>query len=165
VGHSSNDVILGSSKADILVGTAGNDIIYGNAGNDTIRGGQGADTLTGGSGKVTFSYSLTADSTSSAPDTITDFRHGYDKIDFTNIAGINATNGVPSFQGYLTGTGSLALKAHSIALLQVGGNTEVLVNTSNTTETVSATDMHAADMKIQLVGINLGITATDFHHA
>ncbi len=118
VGHSSNEAILGSSKADTLVGTSGNDIIIGNGGNDTIIGGLGADTLTGGSGKVKFVYNSSLDSTPSSHDTITDFRHGHDKIDFTNIAGINASGGTPTFQGKLTGSGNLTLNAHSVAYMR-----------------------------------------------
>ena len=71
---------------------------------------------------------------------------------------------MPTFQGNITGTGSLALNAHSVAYLEVGGNTQVLVNTSNAAVTVSTSDMHAADMKIGLLGVQLGLGATDFHH-
>ncbi len=163
-GHNVAKVILGSTGADALVGTAGNDVIAGNGGNDVITGGLGADKLTGGSGNVTFSYNAAAESTSAASDTITDFHHG-DKIDFTSIAGINAGNGTPTFQGYLSGTGSQMINAHSVAVMEVGGSTQVLVNATATAETVTATDTHAADMKITLVGVNLGLTGTDFHHA
>jgi Ca2+-binding RTX toxin-like protein len=164
-GHGLNKLIIGSTAADNLVGTSGNDIIVGNGGNDKITGGAGADTLTGGSGRVTFAYNAVTDSTAAASDTITDFRHGSDKIDFTSILGINATNGVPTFQGNITGTGNLTLNAHSVAYLEVGANTQVLVNTTGAAETVSTSDMHAANMKIALVGVHLGLTATDFHHA
>jgi Ca2+-binding RTX toxin-like protein len=157
--------VLGSTAADTLVGTTGNDVIVGNGGNDTITGGLGADKLTGGAGNDTFTYTSAAHSTAAAPDTITDFQHGADKIDFTAIAGINASGGVPTFQGYLTGSGNMTLNAHSVAVMEVGGNTQVLVNTSNTAETVTATDTHAADMKVSLVGVNLGVTGNDFHHA
>ena len=121
VGHSSNAAIFGSSKADTLVGTSGNDIIIGNAGNDNITGGGGADLLTGGSGKDIFIYNATADSTPANHDTITDFTHGQDKIDFTNIAGINVSRGVPTFQGQLTGSGDLTLNAHSVAYMLISG--------------------------------------------
>jgi Ca2+-binding RTX toxin-like protein len=157
-------VIVGSTAADSLVGTSGNDIIVGNGGNDQITGGGGADTLTAGSGQVTFAYNAVTDSTASASDTITDFRPGSDKIDLTSILGISTTNGVPTFQGNITGTGSLTLNAHSVAYLEVGASTQVLVNTTSTAETVSTSDMHAADMKIGLVGVHLGLSATDFHH-
>jgi Ca2+-binding RTX toxin-like protein len=164
-GHGSNNLILGSMGADALTGSSGNDVIAGNGGNDRITGGGGADKLTGGSGHETFVYNAAADSTAWASDKITDFRHGADKIDFTNIAGLGATNGVPTFQGNITGTGNLTLGAHSVAYVEVGGNTQVLVNTSGAAETVTTSDMHAADMKITLVGVHLGLTGTDFHHA
>jgi Ca2+-binding RTX toxin-like protein len=164
-GHGAAKLILGSSTADSLVGTSGNDIIVGNGGNDHITGGAGADTLTAGSGSVTFVYNSVSDSTSSAADTITDFHHAVDKIDFTNIAGIAASGGVPLFQGNITGAGNVALNAHSVAYMEVGGGTQVLVNATSVAETVSATDTHAADMKIALTGVNLGLAGSDFHHS
>ena len=164
VGHSSNEAILGSTNADTLVGTSGNDIIIGNGGNDTITGGLGADTLTGGSGKVTFVYNSSSDSTPSSHDTITDFNASRDIIDFTNIAGINANNHIPTFQGQLSGSGNLSLHAHSVGYIEVNGNTDVLVNTTNTTETVTSANVSAANMEIVLVGIHLGLKSADFHH-
>jgi Ca2+-binding RTX toxin-like protein len=164
IGHGNNEAILGTSKADSLIGGSGNDIIIGNGGNDSITGGAGADLLTGGSGNVTFRYNAITDSTPASYDTITDFRHNHDKIDFTNIAGINASHGVPTFQGKLTGSGNLTLNAHSVAYIEAGGNTEVLVNTMNNPEIVTTSDVSAANMKIALVGIHLGLTSTDFHH-
>lgn len=95
---------------------------------------------------------------------ITDFRHNHDKIDFTNIAGINARARVPTFEGKLTGPGNLTLNAHSVAYIQVGSNTEVLVNTTNHAEIVTNSNVTSANIEIVLVGINLGLTSTDFHH-
>ncbi|HEX9329063.1 MAG TPA: Ig-like domain-containing protein, partial [Reyranella sp.] len=163
-GHGLNRAIVGSSNADTLSGSTGPDIILGNGGGDTITGGAGADRLTGGSGKATFVYNAASESSPSLFDTVTDFRHGDDSIDFTNIAGLNASGGVPQFQGDLSGTGNLALNPHSVAYLETGGHTEVLVNTTDAPEIVTAFDTHDADMKIELVGIGLGLTGTDFHH-
>ncbi len=163
-GNGTTKLIIGSSAADSLVGTSGNDIIIGNGGNDHITGGAGADTLTGGSGSVTFVYKNLHDSTSAAADTITDFHHGTDKIDFSNIAGFTVSGGVPQFQGNITGAGNVTLNAHSVAYMEVGGSTEVLVNVTGVAETVSASDTHAANMKITLTGVNLGLTGSDFHH-
>jgi hypothetical protein len=163
IGHSSNEAILGSSKADTLAGTSGNDIIIGNGGNDKFTGGGGADVLTAGSGSDSFIFKAISDSTPQSHDTIINFNHPYDTIVFSNVAGINATNGVPTFQGLLAGSGSLSLNAHSIGYMQVGGNTEVLVNTTNSTEVVSTSDVHAANMEIILAGIHLGLTQSDFH--
>jgi len=164
-GHGTAKLIIGSSAADNLVGTSGKDIIIGNGGNDHITGGVGGDTLTAGSGSVTFVYNSVADSRPSAADTITDFHHGVDKIDFTNIAGIAASGGVPQFQGNITGAGNVTLNAHSVAYMEVGGSTQVLVNATSVAETVSATDTNAANMKITLTGVNLGLTGSDFHHS
>ena len=113
---------------------------------------------------MTFIYNAASDSTPANHDTITDFTHNHDKIDFANIPGINASHGIPTFQGKLTGSGNLTLNAHSVAFLEVGGNTEVLVNTSNTAEIVTSANVSHADLEIALVGINLGLTSSDFHH-
>jgi Ca2+-binding RTX toxin-like protein len=164
IGPSSNEAILGSTKADTLVGTSGNDIIIGHGGNDTIIGGLGADKLTGGSGMVTFVYNTSSDSTPSSHDTITDFNAIRDKIDFTNIVGINAHNGIATFEGKLTGAGNLTLNAHSVGYIEVNGNTDVLVNTTNTAETVTNANVSAANMEIVLVGVHLGLKGADFHH-
>lgn len=163
-GHGPNRVIVGSSGADTLSGGPGSDIILGNGGNDTITGDAGADRLTGGSGKVTFTYTAAAESTPALFDTITDFRHGESTIDFTNIAGLNASGGVPQFQGNIGGTGDLTLDAHSVAYLETGGHTEILVNTTNAPETVTTFDTSAADMRIELLDVNLVLAASDFHH-
>jgi hypothetical protein len=53
---------------------------------------------------------------------------------FTNIAGINAHSGIATFEGKLTGSGKLTLNAHGVGYIEVNGNTEVLVNTTNTAE-------------------------------
>jgi nucleoid-associated protein YgaU len=156
IGKGAGMAYLGGSKADSLAGTAAADI---------LQGGANADSLTGGGGADRFVYRSVSDSRPAAADTITDFLHGVDKIDFTNIAGINATSGVPQFQGKLAAAGNVVLKAHGVAFLESGGFTQVLVNTSNADETVSATNSTAADMKIMLVGVNLGLAASDFMHA
>jgi len=149
-------LILGSSGANTLTGSASNDTIQGNGGSDKLTGGAGADT---------FTFRAASESNSTSPDTITDFVHGTDKIDFTAIAGINASNEVPLFQGKLSGAGNLTLNAHSVGFLEVGGNTVVLANTSNAAQTVTTANTSTADMKIVLLGVNLGLTGADFHHS
>jgi hypothetical protein len=105
----------------------------------------------------------TSDSTPASHDTIINFNHLNDLIDFSGIAGINSINGIPTFQGALTGSGNLILNAHSIGYLEVGGNTEVLVNTTGNVETVTTSDAHAANMEIVLAGIHLGLLSNNFH--
>jgi hypothetical protein len=94
---------------------------------------------------------------------IVNFDHSNDVIEFQNISGINSSHGVPTFEGKLSGTGNLTLNPHSVGYMEAGGNTEVLVNTTASAETITATDAHAANMEIVLIGIHLGLTHTDFH--
>src|SRR5262249_21629230 len=146
-----------------LVGGQGNDIIIGHGGNDTFKGGGGADTLFGGSGHDTFVYNAITDSTPASHDTIVGFNHSTDQIEFANIAGITGSNGTPTFEGKLAGSGNLTLNAHSVGYIEVGGNTEVLVNTTANAESVTLSDPHAANMEIVLSGTPPGLTSHDFH--
>jgi Ca2+-binding RTX toxin-like protein len=131
--------IVGSSFGDTLIGTSGNNM---------IQGGGGADSLTGGADNDTFVFAAVADSIVGVSDTITDFVHGADLINFANIAGID------SFEGQVSGG---IVDAHSIGWSVVGGTTHVYVNTTAAGEAIGA-----AQMEIVLTGNNLGLTATDF---
>lgn len=165
IGSTGADNVKATSQADLIYSASGSDTLSGGSGNDILIGGSGGDTLTGGSEKDVFVYQAASDSTPSASDTIKDFVHGVDKIDFTGIPGIAVVNGVPQFQGKLAGTGNAALNANSIGFMESNGNTVLLVNAGDAAKTVSAANMNLADMKIILVGINLGLTATDFSHS
>ncbi|MEH2560845.1 Ca2+-binding RTX toxin-like protein [Bradyrhizobium sp. AZCC 2289] len=74
-------------------GTKGSDTFKGGAGNDTFVGGAGGDSFSGGTGNDTFKYTAITDSQpgSGKFDTISDFTHGSDKIDFSAISGLNST--------------------------------------------------------------------------
>ena len=88
-----SNIVKGTAKAETLhatataggtdkiLGLAGNDIIIGGTGNDLILGGLGKDKLTGGAGKDTFFFDTKA--VSSNVDTITDFKSGVDKLQFS----------------------------------------------------------------------------------
>jgi aryl-phospho-beta-D-glucosidase BglC (GH1 family) len=93
-GGAFNDVLKGDHKAnvinggagdDILEGFGGRDVLIGGDGADILKGGAGADTLTGGGGKDIFWYGAVSHSTPDAPDLITDFTLGVDKIDLRAI--------------------------------------------------------------------------------
>ena len=163
VGHGSNDAILGSTTTNTLVGTSGSDIIVGNGTSNQITGGGGADMLTASSGSDTFIFKAIADSTPTSHDMIVNFNHTNDTIQFTSISGINSTGGIATFQGQLSGSGNLTLNAHSVGYIEVGGNTEVLVNATSSAQTVTTADVHTASMEIVLAGIHLGLTSSDFH--
>ena len=80
-GTGSDAPLAGSSGDDLLAGGAGAERILGGAGNDIVMDGAGSDTLTGGTGADIFV--LTADG---APDVITDFQPGIDRIDLSGWA-------------------------------------------------------------------------------
>jgi len=75
---------MGNSSTNTLKGNNSNNILNGGAGRDTLTGGLGADTFI-----VQFGQSLVT-----APDRITDFAVGVDKIDLLTQAG--AATGAPT---------------------------------------------------------------------
>jgi Ca2+-binding RTX toxin-like protein len=79
------DYLVGTSGADSINGLGGNDTISGLEGNDTLIGGVGGDSLTGNAGADCFVYGV-EDSTTEAPDTISDFSPSQgDKLDLTAL--------------------------------------------------------------------------------
>jgi len=93
-----NDTIFGDSGNDILFGNDGNDTLYGGTGNDKLTGGLGQDNLTGGAGNDQFNFINGLGKLNESPlghaDVITDFSHGEDIIDLSNIdADGNPANG------------------------------------------------------------------------
>src|SRR4029079_11757089 len=82
------------------------DTLYGGSGNDLLIGGGGGDHLWGGSGNDTFKFIATDDSSlngPSAPDTIHDFHHGFDKIDVTAIDAYTANPNIAGDQAFIWG--------------------------------------------------------------
>ena len=110
----------------------------------------------------TFIFKAIEDSTPFRHDTIVNFNHNSDTIELNGIAGINAAHGIALFQGQLAGfAGNLTLNAHSVGYIEAGGNAVILVNTTNSAETLTASDVHAANMEIVLN--HLGLASSDFH--
>lgn len=159
------DVVVGGSGRDTvsiatLVGAASKaapTFIYGLAGNDTLNGsgmtgklwfdgGAGADIMIGGSGPNTFLYNAASDSAWAGMDSLYNFAANRDFIDLT---GIGAT--------HLNFVGSLSistLAANSIGYQTSGGNTYVFVNTSSSSEALSATNMLIGISGLQNIGAN-----------
>ena len=149
-----NNLAEGAGKFSFLTGGSGRDVLSGGSGADSLTGGGGDDTLTGGGGADKFIFNAASDSTLTSPDTIADFLHGTDLIDFTNIAGIGATPG--AWQGAITGQ----INAHGFGWVQNGGDAYILVNTTNGGETLAS-----AQMEIILKGVTGStLTAADFRH-
>jgi hypothetical protein len=75
-------VILGTSGNNSLSGTSGKDLIIGFDGSDTITGNGGGDTLIGGGGADHFRFNAPTDGV----DSIVDFTHSVDVLDFSRLA-------------------------------------------------------------------------------
>ena len=71
---------MGTGTGRGLLGHSGADTLTGGAGNDVIAGGPGSDVLTGGAGADTFAVSAAPNG--AAPDRVTDFTSGTDKLAF-----------------------------------------------------------------------------------
>lgn len=84
-GGSGNDTIAGNAVANLLFGGLGDDSISGGGGDDTLAGSGGTDRLAGGGGADVFRFELISDSVPSAPDRITDFTVGLDRIDLPGL--------------------------------------------------------------------------------
>ena len=82
VGNGGRNSLSGTAYSDRLEGGAGADMLAGGAGNDTLAGGMGKDTLTGGAGADCFVFD-TAPNASNQRDTVTDFVHSSDKLQFS----------------------------------------------------------------------------------
>lgn len=142
-------------------GGAGNDYIIGNSGSDTITGN--GDTLTGGGGADTFVFKAVADSQPGAGlyDTITDFTHASDLIDFSAMSGLND---IIQTVHFISDTAApTSLDAHTIDIVTSGGNTVIYANAGALPETVG---VGADIMEIQLTSPTGVVAQSDFilHH-
>lgn len=70
---------------DLILGMKGANQLSGQGGADILAGLQGADILTGGGGADIFAFTTLRDSKIKAPDTITDFGNGADRIALAGI--------------------------------------------------------------------------------
>jgi Ca2+-binding RTX toxin-like protein len=150
-GTPGNDSITGSAADNLLRGDAGNDVLNGLVGNDTLVGEAGADTLSGGAGADHFVFDALGDSTTAAPDRITDFSHAQgDKIDLHLIDANTAVAGDQAF----TFIGTHAFTGHAGELSEnISGGVTVIGGDVNG-------DGHS-DFHIVLTG-SIALSAADF---
>ncbi len=149
----SGTTLNGTAGNDIFIAKAGGSTMNGNGGNDVFIGNTGADIMNGGSGNDTFVFKATTDSTSGAGhfDTVNNFTHGSDHLDFTAIAGATQV------QANAVAAAGL-VDAHSISWFVDSANNQtiVYVNTTNTANTVS--------MEVHLAGVNVNLAGSDILH-
>lgn len=123
---------------------AGSSSVITGSGDDTITVGAGTSVLTGGAGNDTFAFT-----DASAESTITDFNAGDDTIDLSGVFESGASVSFGDEIGNQTASGD-----YNIVFNEDNGNTTVFVDTTNAG--------NAADLQIELTGIDLGLTADDF---
>ena len=147
VSEDTSGALDGTAGNDIFIAKAGGSTMDGNGGNDVFIGNTGADIMNGGSGNDTFVFKATADSTPGAGhfDTINNFTHGSDHLDFTAIAG--ATN----VQGAVGSAGTVAANSISWFVDNTHNETIVYVNTTGTPNHVD-TEIHLTGTNINLAG-------------
>lgn len=85
LGGGGDDLLYGDGGDDTLLGGAGNDRLFGGAGRDLLRGGAGRDTMTGGAGRDVFAWGAASESRPAAPDLVTDFQPGADRLDLSAL--------------------------------------------------------------------------------
>jgi serralysin len=132
---------IGNSLANLVVGNSGANALDGRLGNDTLTGGGGAD-------RFTFS---TAPNAKTNRDTITDFKHGTDKIVLDNAV----------FTA-LTKTGALSAGNFAINASR-DANDYIVYNTSSGALSYDA-DGNRAGASVQFASLKgvPGLTQTDF---
>jgi Ca2+-binding RTX toxin-like protein len=136
----------GNDLDNTIIGNDVSNSIEGNAGNDTLNGWGGKDTFFGGIGNDVFQFSsqFSADG-----DTVMDFIHGVDKLDFSKIDA--SSNGLGDqafrFDGYNDGGSNGHLWAVED---QAAGVTHVYGKTGD------------FQFHIDLQGLHLGLTTSDF---
>ena len=101
-----------------LIGGAADDVLFGGEGNDIIFGGKGADGLAGSNGADTFVYTDANQSTATSTDTIQDFTHAIDRLDFSQIDADPNSGGDQAFT-YIGSSAFSGLGAASAAQLRL----------------------------------------------
>ena len=143
--------LLGSAFNDTLTGDANANKLNGGAGDDMLIGGAGQDVMIGGLGNDTFVFNALGDTTPGAPDIITDFTSGQDRIDLHQI---DANTGLAGDQAFHVGgggghAGDLVVSAFDA----VHDRTEIDLYVDNNA---------SIDAKIWLLGDHHALTAADF---
>jgi serralysin len=125
-GGAGNDSLDGGDNDDTLIGGTGNDTLVGGNGVDVLKGGSGADVLIGGAGKDTLAGGEGEDTFvfrpldgKSAPDTVTDFEIGIDRIDVSAYGLQNGAKDI-SFASAKDGL-------HVVLDTHTGGSVEVAI--------------------------------------
>jgi len=149
-----------SGFSEINLSGSGDTLSLTNNNLTVLRTSGSGDTIKLGTGIDTVLYTNVSESTASSPDTITGFNATQDKIDFSNISGLNS-NVQPVNINYLTSTPT-SIAGHTIDVVTIGGNTVIYANAAGSSESISS---HQESFEINLTGVT-AMTSSDFilHH-
>jgi Ca2+-binding RTX toxin-like protein len=150
-GLAGSDKITTLGGNDTISAGTGDDVIKTGSGSDSIYGGAGKDMMTGGAGSDLFIFKGAGESTKGAPDTITDFTHGADKMDLSVIDANNKVSGNNAFT---------FLDQHAFT----GHAGELRVDHTDSTKTVVQADVNGdkvIDFQVTLTG-HVDLTTSDF---
>jgi Ca2+-binding RTX toxin-like protein len=97
-GSADDDYLIGNEGDNLISGRAGTDAMRGNGGSDTLYGGSGRDVMTGGNEDDRFLFRNWRESEKRAPDQITDFKPGEDRIDVRAVDANSLSAGNAAFR-------------------------------------------------------------------
>ena len=150
--------MTGNAAINTFIGGDGNDVISGGGGNDRLQGDAGGDRMTGGDGADLFVFVSPADSLASgwrsdgkkfAPDLITDFTSGTDKI---SLADINGPAGAYLFEAFtFLGTGAFSNRAGEVRYEMRDGHAQIYADVDGD----GVADLH-------IVAVTPVLVASDF---
>jgi Ca2+-binding RTX toxin-like protein len=146
-------VINGTGNAgnNTLTGNSANNVLSGLDGDDILDGGAGTDKLTGGNGNDIFKFTAVGDTKVAAPDIITDFTGGSDKMNFANLH----TAAVPL----------ILLADKGADFTHTPGEIKFAASGSISADTTVSVDLNGdatADFSVLLTGYSTNLTITDF---
>ena len=145
--------LMGSAFADTLIGNGVANVLTGGGGGDMLGGHTpGAVNPTDAN---TFVYNATSDSAAGAGhyDTVADFVHGLDKIDFSALTGLGNTL-------VTTNTAPSTVAANTLLVYVAGSDTILYANTSASQQATTS-----VDMEIHLTGVANLSDSDILHHA
>lgn len=153
IGTGADDKVAGAAAAETMSGGKGDDFLNGGLGDDVLTGGKGIDLLKGSSGLDRFDFNSTAESgtTAATRDSITDFTHLKEKLDFSSID----ARATPAGNQAFAFIGAAAFSAEGqIRAVQSGADTVLEINTAG---------VNGAEMTVELSNFTAStLTGVDF---
>ncbi|MDB5526376.1 MAG: hypothetical protein JWM58_4139 [Rhizobium sp.] len=146
------DTLTGDKGKNTLDGWGGNDALDGGEGDDRLIGNAGIDTMTGGAGKDDFVFTLASQSSAFFRDVITDFKHGQDQIDLSEIDANSLTTKNDAFTLLSHEGAAFGGKAGEVRFDKQGGIPIVEIDVNGD---------KFADMQVELTG-SVSFSKADF---